>query len=373
MKKLVTIAKDANIKVKSQIHEFLTPNFVYLPIDEKAQMIATKKKVSKGDNLYQWQGKIYSSPISGTITKIVKLKENLYLEIKNDFKEKDHYTGIMNTTMIVTNDLKKKIKEYNKNWNALKNSETIILNGMEAEPYLANIPFLHKYYMSEILLMLDAIASSYHISQIKIYLKENDRESIEAMEQLINTYPEMSYHILPDCYPIGNSLFLKDYLNLTEKDFLMTSDEIFDAYYELLKLRKKDFLFITITGDAITNPQVVKVKIGTLLKDVVEECIKIKKNSYDIYVNGLFMGYLGDLNIVLTEEIRAIYFMKKNTVSESPCISCGKCNDVCPYNCNPYQTVISKGKWQTSKCISCGLCTFICPSHIPINQLLRRD
>jgi len=76
---------------------------------------------------------------------------------------------------------------------------------------------------------------------------------------------------------------------------------------------------------------------------------------------------------VLTEEVKALYFMEKEEKKEISCIHCGKCNLVCPMKCNPYQSVLSKGRRKSKSCISCGLCTFICPSRIKIEQYTKEE
>ncbi len=371
MKKAVSILCPEKWKVNRQVKEFLTPDFVYLPISKEAKMLTKKRNVYKGDALYEYQKKTYYSPISGKIEKIVSLKqgekENYFLKILNDFQENDHYQGVEHTTVMLTNDLKERIRNYHHHFfEDLKNCDTLVLFGLEKEPFLASQSILQEHHMDEICLFLDTLASCYHIDHIFLYFQENDQESIEAAEKILNVYPKMQMILLPPYVPYGNRSFFRQTFLSHDRAFLLSSYEVFDAFYELIKLRKKDFLYLTITGDSVKNPQVVKVKIGTVLEDVIKHCVSCKKNKMTILKNGLLAGEVVEENLVLTEDVHGIFLMKTKEIKEEKCIFCGKCNAVCPVGCNPYKMVQTKGKFHDSRCISCGLCSYVCPSHISI-------
>lgn len=378
MKNFVTCMKDPKIKVSSILAEYLFPNKVYLPVSREDQLLIKKKQVNKGSSLYERKNKTFYSPISGDINRIVKRvdykgEEKTYFEIINNYKEEDMYVGSEGTTTIMVHDVKKML-EKNKTIESfhLETKKTILLNGIEDEPYVANNYFIFKNHKEEILLFLDTVASIYHITNIKICVKENDSDIIELFEQVLETYPNIELQILPDIYLLGNDVFLKKYLKMAEEVYVFHPNEILELYYELVKMRKKDFVYVTLTGDAMKNPQVVKVKKGTELKELMH-LIEVSL-EYDLIVNHLLQNQKSKMeNIILTEEISVIYFMKKKKKNISPCIHCGKCNFVCPVSCKPYQSVITEGKYKNKNCLSCGLCTFICPSHIPIENYLKRE
>lgn len=378
MKNFVTSKKDPKIKVSSILTEYLLPNKVYLTVSKEDQLLIKNKKINKGASLYEHKNKIVYSPISGNITKIVKRidykgEEKTYLEILNDFKEEDLYVGSEGTTTIMVHDVKK-LLEKNKIIQSfhLENKKILLLNTIEDEPYVANNYFLFKNHKDEILLFLDTLASIYQITNIKLAVKEQESEIIEILEQVLETYPNIELQILPDIFLLQNDFFLKKYLKLKEEAYLFYPDEILELYFDIVKMRKKDFIYITLTGDAIKNPQVVKVKKGTELKELLS-LIKIEE-EYDIIVNHLLHHKKRSLDkIILSEEISVIYFMKKETKERKPCIHCGKCNFICPISCKPYQSVITNGKYKNKDCLSCGLCTFICPSNIDMESYLKKE
>lgn len=375
MKKLLTIAKDASIKVSSQITNYLEPTHIYLPITEEILQNTEIKKVKKGEKLYSYQGKDVYSSVSGRIVGILKTTEKSYLEIKNDYKEEDLYQGMHEfTTVNIKTNFSQKIKEYpNFDVQKFQNKKILILNGIEDEPYIANRPFIHKQETSSILQMLDCISEVFAIPEVRIYLKENDRESIEAFEERIGTYPNMSISILPDYYPIGNEKILREYVKLDEDACILTTETLVDLYLNTIRERQKDVTYVTITGNAIKNPQVFRVKIGTLASELVQKCIEFKEKNYKVFLNGIMNRQEINLEgLVITENVRAIYFMKPLKYQPKKCIHCGKCDDVCPRKSHPYLAVQTKGVYTNTECIHCGLCTFICPSYIDLNEYLGK-
>ena len=376
MKKLLTIVKDVSIKVSSQITDFLEPTHIYLPIDEETLQNIEIKKVKKGEILYSFEDQEIDSSVSGRIVGFLKKENKKYLEIKNDYKEEGTYNGMHEfTTVNIKTNFKEKIKGYSYfNFDIFQDKKILILNGIEDEPYIANRPFLHKYETTSILEMLDCLAEVFCIPEIRLYLKENDRESIEAFQKYIGTYPNMKIYILPDYYPIGNEQIFKDFLKLNDSSIVLTTEIVYDLYVRIIREREKDVTYVTITGDAIENPQVFRVKIGSLASEIVDEYIEFKDKNYTVYLNGLMHRKEIDIEgLVISENVRAIYFMKPLLYNSKKCIHCGKCNEVCPRSCNPYLSVQTKGKFMSERCIQCGLCTFICPSFIDFSKVFKEE
>ena len=376
MKKLLTIVKDVSIKVSSQITDFLEPTHIYLPIDEETLQNIEIKKVKKGERLYSFENQEIYSSVSGRIVGFLKKENKKYLEIKNDYKEEGTYNGMHEfTTVNIKTNFKEKIKGYSYfNFDIFQDKKILILNGIEDEPYIANRPFLHKYETTSILEMLDCLAEVFCIPEIRLYLKENDRESIEAFQEYIGTYPNMKIYILPDYYPIGNEQIFKDFLKLDDSSVVLTTEIVYDLYVRIIREREKDVTYVTITGDAIENPQVFRVKIGSLASEIVDEYIEFKDKNYTVYLNGLMHRKEIDIEgLVISENVRAIYFMKPLLYNSKKCIHCGKCNEVCPRSCNPYLSVQTKGKFMSERCIQCGLCTFICPSFIDFSKVFKEE
>ena len=133
--------------------------------------------------------------------------------------------------------------------------------------------------------------------------------------------------------------------------------------YNVLR-RKKPITerLITVSGDAIANPMVVNVKIGTSLSELIKNVCEVTNNKYYVVKNGIIAGTtLTTLNNVITSETRSIFLNSVDTSEEKKCINCGLCNAKCPVGLNP-KYLKEHTRADRSKCINCGLCTYICPS-----------
>ena len=84
-----------------------------------------------------------------------------------------------------------------------------------------------------------------------------------------------------------------------------------EIYIEIIKERKKDTTFITITGDIVENPLVIETKIGTPLKEIIKENITLKSEDYTLILNGLLKGREASLEEVIIISIIYLLEIKK--------------------------------------------------------------
>ena len=90
-------------------------------------------------------------------------------------------------------------------------------------------------------------------------------------------------------------------------------------------------------------------------------------SNYDVYTHKTTSG------ILLMDKDEAA------NEAPTPCVSCGKCADVCPMKLMPmyidfYTTVgdtDSAIKYGALNCFECGTCAYVCPAKRPIVQSVR--
>lgn len=140
---------------------------------------------------------------------------------------------------------------------------------------------------------------------------------------------------------------------------------------------------IVVTGPSLGRPEILKVKIGTPIGDIIEECGGFKTAPGRIVVNGLLTGTaVYDLDMPVTKYTKSIHIMDSDTCPEyatHPCIHCGRCLQVCPVKIDPMRVVIgvNKGKHtpllmrSLESCQFCGCCAIVCPSRIPLHQIMH--
>ncbi len=376
MKKILAVMENPNIEIKESLKEMMSPSKVFLTIDSSALMKITSKTVSKGELLYINHEKKVYCPISGYIKNIVKRKnylgeETSYMQIQNNYQELSNYKGVDSTTTIISPNLKSQILSYTHlDLLKFKNQEVLYVSGLEEEPFLENKNILHEACASEILLMMDLLCDALNISSSVLILKETDSKSILSFEKYKTTYPNIKVFFVPDEYPL--KMNLKKYLPLKENTPLIETNKIYDLYYEIVKGRQKDFLIFTLAGNALKKSLVLKVKIGTYLKEIMDTLNLVKEKEYNVYINSLMRGVKASLeDIYLTEDILGVFVMKKEDMKEQICQNCGKCNEVCPLKNNVYECVKTNGRKKLKTCLSCGLCSFVCPSHINMTNYIK--
>lgn len=372
MQKLLEIPKDQSIQVSSKIFNFVKPDFVYIPILSPCQLLVKKNRpVTIGSSLYKTDSLEITSPISGVVQDIKEMNtlngSSRCLIISNDFREK--HINISHFKNIDKDCLNQYLKE--KLNIDLTNKTEIILNCIDDEPYVLTETFYLFIYYEGFLELLDKISQLCNLN-ITICVKSSNSESITKLLEYLGMYPNIKLKIIPNLYLLGKTSFLFKHLNLDENSTIVIKASNFYDMYNLIERKKApNTKLITITGNAIKNPLVASVKIGSKIEDIINSLINLIEEEPIYVLNGLMSGSEKDIkDIIVTSDLHSIFIMKpKKIPREEKCLNCGACLNICPVNINPhllhnpnYATKVSE------KCLKCGLCSYICPSHINFNK-----
>ncbi len=370
MNKLIKLDKDYNIKLKSKSQDFNYVSKIYIPIENE---IFTKKYIFKEELIES-----YFSPISGKIIGYQRclLANNSYtnaLVIENDYLEKKKTrTPARRCIFNLTKEEVLNIVKNNYLYNCLNknNIKNIIISGIDEEAYIANEIFISKENTKEMLETIDFLVKLYKAHNAILAIKNIDSENINSYSNYIGTYKNIKLTLLEDLYLIGKEENLIRYLNIKESYLYLKISDIYNIY-NLVKMRKEIIeKYITITGDYIDNPCVFKVKMGTRVKELLNEYYKdINYKECDVYVNGILGGSILDIDeLIVDDSFIGLVIMKKKNIKSYNCINCGKCSSVCPMNSEPFKVLTGK----KVLCNDCGLCTYICPAYINLKKYLRR-
>lgn len=141
---------------------------------------------------------------------------------------------------------------------------------------------------------------------------------------------------------------------------------------------------ITVGGGAISKSGIVKVRIGTPVRELIESLDGLKGNPAKIILGGPMMGMAQySLDIPITKQTPALFALTKDeiqlTEGYGECINCGLCVGVCPVNLIPgmLSMYCARDRFDVAEaeglltCIECGCCDYVCPARRPLVHMFR--
>lgn len=359
------LEKNKLIVPNKDITYFLAPDYIYVP--------ASKIYVKNNDYVYKNQvvADTTISSVSGYVLGIKKCnvlgKTKNTVVIQNDYREyfKDNKVKSRITILNMLKLLEKDKVLFNK-FKSSKTFDNIVVNAINDNPYVYNEVFLLKENINDILDFYNKLLTIYNSNNNMLVVNARDAFIIYECLNTIGSYPEIHLSLVKDEYLLENSEYLCKYLRLKGNTLVLSISELVKIY-NLFKGDIKTTKLITISGDNIKENKVIRVKINTILKDVIDKYIDILDDNYECVINGLMTGFkINNIdNFVISKEVESINIMKKKDIIVNNCIKCGKCVNVCPKGVNPINLS------NKDKCIDCGLCSYVCPCNINLRERLK--
>ena len=140
---------------------------------------------------------------------------------------------------------------------------------------------------------------------------------------------------------------------------------------------------VTVTGDAIQNPQNYRVRIGMNYRELVDEAGGFVGKPEKIVCGGPMMGFaMFDLDVPTTKTSTALLCLSHDEVSAmepGPCINCGRCVEVCPGRVVPSRLADYAEHFDEEafvknngmECCECGCCSYVCPAKRTLTQSIK--
>ncbi len=141
---------------------------------------------------------------------------------------------------------------------------------------------------------------------------------------------------------------------------------------------------VTVTGNAVSEPKNLRVRIGTSLRECVRFCGGYLGEAPEkLIAGGPMMGtalYTDDVPVIAgTSGIIALSGACAHVPEPSACLRCGRCHQVCPMGLQPYaieeaicaRDAAKAARFYAHQCIECGACGYICPARRQLVQNIR--
>jgi len=276
-----------------------------------------------------------------------------------------------------------------------KDIHTIVVNGVECEPYLVADYELMLNHTHDIIKGLIYTMKAMEANKGVIAIKKKYKEIEAVLEFAIKEYPEYDIEIatVGNHYPQGWELeTIEAATGIKIPQFKLTADYgvlVFNvstlaSIYEAVKHRKPVLeRFFTLSGEGINNMN-FRARIGTLVKDLVKKAGGYKDEHIPkaLVLGGPMMGAnTTSDDVVMTHTTTSMIVFNNEEFFEEPCIHCAACVYSCPVKIEPVQIMnaLKAGDYESleifnvNKCIECGLCSYVCPSKIPLTDYMRKS
>ncbi len=271
--------------------------------------------------------------------------------------------------------------------------EYIIANCAECEPYITSD---YRKMMEEPAHLVEGIKIILRLfehAQGIIAIEDNKPECITLMRSLVENEPRVSVMALPTKYPQGSErqlIFATTQRSINSKMLpadagciVNNTETIMDLYTAVKEGRPVINDVITVSGDAIVDPQNFRVLVGTSYDELIEAAGGYKLTPKKVISGGPMMGCpLFNTDVPVTKTSSCILALSKDEIEQyetTACINCGRCVEVCPSHLIPsrlakfadHDQIQQFEKMDGIECIECGCCSYVCPAKKHLAQSIR--
>ena len=389
-------------------------SLVYFPLvspngKEVNLLVKEKQKVKVGTKIIERAD--FEVPIFSSVSGTVKGKEVRYsalvgkpvehVVIENDYK----YTLEKLPTLDYKNASKEDLVNAIKNagivglggagfptfikHNSKAEINSMLINAVECEPYLTT-DFVS--ILKEPTLFLEGVnilKKSSGAKEAVIAFKNNKKELIEVLEKELVNYQDIRIVLVKDKYPMGwektliKTIFKKTYSGLPSEVGVVVNNAqtALSVARALINGECIHNRVITVSGNAIKNPQNVLIPVGTLASEILNKCGGVTCENVSLLAGGP-MTSKAALNdeFPMYTTFGALTVMESLNIESEACLRCGKCIEHCPAGLQPIQIknaydvkdIKDLEAFQVNKCVECGMCSYICPSKIELTDSIRK-
>jgi len=359
------ISKDQNVNVHSSIPGIIKDfKKVYLPNGKLSKVCVIKMEGEfsfEGKKLVKSDWSLFSS------SKIISLLEEN--GVHNSFFGYEGISSIL-TDVDLSNE-----------------NNTLGVRLFDYDPSCITDSFLVKKYTEKVFEGAFILAKAINATNVLFFYSNEQKEYIKEFESF--TVPEgVSFSMLqvhPQKYCFGTIQEINSFIK--KKNLFVNSvvDSVtcHSSYEAIVYCRPVVDVFVQVSGSLLGEEKFFKVKRGTPIKNLIEECGFCKTTPHKIVINGLLKGTsIQDSNTPITDYVKSISILSLKDIpsqKQVACINCGDCYRICPEKIRPeilyknyhFNTEIAPEVKRIAKnCTQCGRCNVVCPSRLPLYQTI---
>jgi electron transport complex protein RnfC len=274
-----------------------------------------------------------------------------------------------------------------------KHVDTLIINGVECEPYLTADHRIMLERPEEVLVGTQILMKALGVDKAIIGIEENKADAITLLQEKSKGYPGITVEGLKVQYPQGGEKQLIEALLDRQvpsgglpADVGAVVHNVGTTYSIYLAVQKDQPLIsriVTVTGLELEKPSNFLVRIGTPVNELLAAAGGVPAGTGKIVSGGPMMGKaLNDLSVPIVKATSGILVIPESSSKRAQvynCLRCGKCIEACPMGLEPLELMLlaKDHEYEGAKesdildCLECGSCSFVCPSNRPILDYIR--
>ena len=275
-----------------------------------------------------------------------------------------------------------------------KTADTLVINGVECEPYLTSDHRVMVERADEVLIGVTIMMKAGKVNRALIGIEANKPDAIKILSEKAKEFQGIEVVPLKVQYPQGaEKQLIKSLLNREIPSGKLPLDvgcivnnigTAFAIYEAVQKNKPLIERVVTLTGKRLKKGGNFQVRIGTPVKSILEKLgEELPDDTGKLISGGPMMGKaINTLDIPVTKGTSGIVFMDEDESERSDiqnCIRCSKCVSVCPMGLEPYllEKLGEKEMFEECEkedivdCIECGSCSYTCPSSRQLLDYIR--
>ena len=270
----------------------------------------------------------------------------------------------------------------------------MIANACECEPYITADDALLRTSPRQVLEGMRIMKKVLKPDHAVLAIEDNKQEALAILRPIMSEYPDIEVYVLPTRYPQGSEKQLIQAITGRQVPSgklpvsvgcAVFNEASFAGMYRAVRLGYPiTQRIVTVSGEAINEPQNFIVRIGTPFRDLIGAAGGLTDETERVISGGPMMGVAqSDLSVPVIKPTSSILCLPEDTngVAQNPvCLRCGKCVGVCPMGLQPlfmYRYAKCNNEKELARlhvldCMECGCCAYTCPGKLPLVEQFRK-